>query len=95
MDQDESEEPAHESASSFGHEPWPTFDPALAREEEVEIAVQVQGKIKARFMVAADADEESVRAAAMANDRVIDALAGKTVRKVIVVKGRLVNIVAS
>ncbi len=82
-------------ADTLAYESWPTFDPDLAREEEVEIAVQVQGKIKTRFMVAADADEESVRAAAMADHRVIDALAGKTVRKVIVVKGRLVNIVAN
>ena len=70
------------------------FDAALAADDEVEIAVQVQGKIKARITVAADADEETVRSAALADEGVQAALDGKTIRKVIVVKGRLVNIIA-
>jgi len=82
----------HENTLTF--EPWPVFDPALAADDEVEIAVQVQGKIKARIMVAADADEETVRSAALADSNVQAALDGKTIRKVIVVKGRLVNIIA-
>ena len=44
----------------LAYEPWPVFDPALAREEEVEIAVQVAGKIKGRIMVPADADKHAV-----------------------------------
>jgi len=72
--------------------PWPKYDPALAKEEEVEIAVQVNGKIKARITVPADADE-AVRSLALADEKVKAAIEGKEVVKVLVVKGRLVNIV--
>ena len=57
--------------------------------------MQVGGKIKARIRVPEDADEEAVRAAALGNDRVMAALKDKTIRKVIVVKGRLVSIVVN
>jgi leucyl-tRNA synthetase len=73
--------------------PWPKYDPALAKEEEVEIAVQVNGKIKARITVPADADDEAVRSLALADEKVKAAIEGKEVAKVLVVKGRLVNIV--
>ncbi len=80
---------------TLAYEPWPVCDEKLARDEQVEIGVQIGGKIKARIMVAPDADEETIRTAALKNDRVVAALVGKTIRKVIVVKGRLVNIVAN
>ncbi len=80
---------------SLAYEPWPAFDPALARDEQVEIAVQIAGKIKARVTVSADADEDAIQRAALADARVVESLAGKNVRKVIVVKGRLVNIVTN
>ena len=73
--------------------PWPKYDPELAKEEEVEIAVQVNGKIKARITVPADADEEAVGSLALADERVKAAIEGKEIVKVLVVKGRLVNIV--
>jgi leucyl-tRNA synthetase len=73
--------------------PWPQYDPALAKEEEVEIAVQVNGKIKARITVPADADDEAVRSLALADEKVKAAIEGKDLVKVLVVKGRLVNIV--
>jgi len=76
-------------------QPWPTYDPAQAREEQVEIAVQVNGKIRSRINVPADASRESVEQQALADDKVRGWLEGKTVRKVIVVPGRLVNIVAN
>ena len=82
-------------AESLAHEPWPTYDPKYAQDQEVEIAVQLKGKLKARITVPADASEADMEAAAMADDRIKSALAGKTIRKVIVVKGRLVNIVAT
>ncbi len=78
--------------SSVHLEAWPTFDPELAKADEVELAVQICGKVKAKIMVAADASEDDVRASALAS--VEAALAGKDVKKVIVVAGRLVNIVA-
>ena len=79
--------------NTLAYEPWPQHEETLAREDEVEVGVQIGGKIKARIMVPADADEEAVQAAALEHERVIAALANKTIRKVIVVKGRLVNIV--
>ena len=73
-------------------EPWPEFDPEKAKADEVELAVQVNGKVKAKITVAADAAEEDVKAQAL--EAVSQAIEGKDVKKVVVVKGRLVNIVA-
>ena len=77
---------------SVHEQPWPDFDPEKAKAEEVELAVQVNGKVKAKIMVAADAAEDDVRAAALA--AVEGAVAGKEIKKAIVVPGRLVNVVA-
>ena len=68
------------------------FDAELAKGDEVEIAVQIKGKVRGRITVAADASDDEMAEAAKA--AVADQLAGKDVKKVIVVKGRLVNIVA-
>lgn len=74
------------------HQPWPEFDPEQAKSNTVEIAVQLKGKVRARIEVSADASEEELTAAA--TEAIADQLDGKEIRKVIVVKGRLVNIVA-
>ncbi len=74
------------------HQPWPEFDPEQAKSNTVEIAVQLKGKVRARIEVAADATEEELTTAA--TEAIADQLEGKEIRKVIVVKGRLVNIVA-
>lgn len=74
------------------HQPWPEFDPEQAKSNTVEIAVQLKGKVRARIEVSADASEEELTAAA--TEAIADQLEGKEIRKVIVVKGRLVNIVA-
>jgi leucyl-tRNA synthetase len=78
---------------SLAYGPWPQYDEELAREKQIELAVQINGKVKDRIVVAAEADEESIKAAALANEKVVAALTGKTPRKVIVIKSRLVNIV--
>lgn len=72
---------------------WPTYEESLTVDAEAEIVIQVNGKIVCRANVAADADEEAMQQKAMSLANVQDAIAGKTVRKVIAVKGRLVNIV--
>lgn len=77
---------------SIHEQPWPEFDPEQAKADEVELAVQVNGKVKAKITVAADAAEEEVRAVAL--DAVAQATEGKDIKKVVVVPGRLVNIVA-
>ncbi len=73
---------------------WPQYDPAKCVDEQVEIVVQICGKIKARLMVSPDASQEEVEAAAMENEAVRQALEGKNVVKEIYVKGKLLNIVA-
>ena len=73
---------------------WPQYDPAKCVDEQVEIVVQICGKIKARLMVSPDASQEEVKAAAMENEAVRQALEGKSVVKEIYVKGKLLNIVA-
>ncbi len=72
---------------------WPRHDPAKALAQAVEMAVQVNGRTRGRVRVAADADEPAVVAAAKAHDNVARHLAGATLRKTVVVPGRLVNLV--
>jgi len=78
---------------SLAYEPWPEYDENLIAEKEIELAVQVNGKIKGRIIVAADVGEEQIKQEALASEKVIAALAGKKPKKVIVIKSRLVNIV--
>jgi leucyl-tRNA synthetase len=73
--------------------PWPKYDPALAKEDEIEIPVQVNGKLRSRIVVPADAPENDVRARAQADEKIGTMIAGKQIVKVIVVPGKLVNIV--
>ena len=78
--------------TSVHKEAWPDFDPNAAKAAEVELAVQVNGKVKAKITVAADAAEDAVREAAL--EAVAAATDGKDIKKVIVIPGRLVNVVA-
>jgi leucyl-tRNA synthetase len=80
---------------TLAYEPWPTYDEALTRAEEVEVPVQVNGKLRSRLMVPAGSDEANLRAAALADERIRTLLEGKQVRKVIIVPGKLVNFVVS
>jgi leucyl-tRNA synthetase len=73
---------------------WPQFDAELAKEEELEIPVQLNGKLIARLIVPAEASDEVLKEAALANDRVQAKLAGRQIVKTIVVPKRLVNLVA-
>jgi leucyl-tRNA synthetase len=75
--------------------PWPSFDPAKLSDDTVEIPVQVLGKLRSKITVSADADAKTMEAAALADEKIQQFIEGKTVRKVIVVPGRLVNIVAN
>ena len=78
--------------TSVHKEAWPEFDPDAAKASEVELAVQVNGKGKAKITVATDAAEDAIREAAL--EAIADATAGKDIKKVIVIPGRLVNVVA-
>jgi len=74
-------------------QPWPAFDPDLARESEVEIVVQINGKVRARMIVPADTDEQGLVSLAEDDDKIQAQVAGRTVVKVIAVPGRLINLV--
>ncbi len=78
---------------SLAYEPWPVYDKELIKEKEVELAVQVNGKIKDKIVIAADTDEEQIKQMALSSEKVAAALDGKEPKKVIVIKSRLVNIV--
>ncbi len=78
---------------SLATEPFPVADPALLVDDTVEIPVQLNGKVRTRVHVPADADAAAVEAAARADDRVAALLEGATVRRVVAVPGRLVNFV--
>ena len=79
---------------SLAYEPWPKHDNELLKEETVTIVLQVNGKLRDRVDAAADASQAELENLALANDRVKQSLAGKQIKKVIVVPGKLVNIVA-
>jgi leucyl-tRNA synthetase len=78
---------------SVHQQAWPTFDPAAIKQDEVTIVVQVNGKVRDRIVVAADAPEDEVRAAALASPAAQKFIDGATPRQVVVVPGRLVNVV--
>jgi leucyl-tRNA synthetase len=73
--------------------PWPVSNPELAKEDEIEIPVQINGKLATVVRVAADAISKDMETAALADEKVKARIAGKTVVKVIVVPGKLVNLV--
>ena len=81
-----------DNETSVHKEAWPEFDPNAAKASEVELAVQVNGKVKAKITVASDAAEDAIRKTAL--EAIADATAGKDIKKVIVIPGRLVNVVA-
>jgi len=90
---------AHELWEMLGEEgsllraPWPTYDPALAKEDEIEIPVQINGKLRGLIVVPVDSAKEVIQDGALANEKIKAAITGKQIVKVIVVPGKLVNIV--
>ena len=90
---------SEEEWSMLGHttsvfnEKWPVFDPQALVKDEVEIAIQVNGKVRSRINVASGLDDEAIKSIALEDETIKANIEGKTVIKVIVIKGRLVNIV--
>ncbi|MEW4569836.1 leucine--tRNA ligase [Tautonia sp. JC769] len=80
---------------TLSYEPWPTFDPALLVDTEVEIPVQINGKIKTRLVVPAQADKAALESLARSDAKIASLLEGQTIRKAIIVPGKLVNFVVS
>ncbi len=78
---------------TLAYEQWPSFDPALLVEDELEIPVQVNGKLRGRVVVRADWDAAAVERVAREDARIAVLLNGKSIRKVVMVPGKLVNFV--
>ncbi len=78
---------------TIAYEPWPAYDPALLVEQTIEMPVQINGKLRDKIVVAAGAASPEIEATALAAEKIRPLVEGKTVKKVIVVPGRLVNIV--
>jgi leucyl-tRNA synthetase len=79
--------------SALAYAPWPKFDPVLLVESEIEMPVSVNGKLRDVIKIPANADTATIEAAAKASEKVQQFIAGKTIKKVIVVPGRMVNII--
>ena len=80
---------------SIAYESWPTYEEAKTIDSEIEIAVQVNGKLRATLKIEKDADQEVVKAKALELPNVIANTTGKQIRKIIVVPNRIVNIVVA
>jgi leucyl-tRNA synthetase len=92
---------ADELWNRLGHEgftlnlSWPAFNPEVAKADEITVVIQVNGKMKDKLLVPADTDAKEIERLALESEKVRSQMEGKQVRKVIVVPGRLVNIVIS
>jgi leucyl-tRNA synthetase len=80
-------------AGTIAYEAWPTYDDVLTKADQIEVPIQINGKLRSKINVPADIDEASLQAAALAEEKIKALLEGKTIKKVIVVRGKLVNIV--
>jgi leucyl-tRNA synthetase len=78
---------------SVHHQAWPSYDPALTRADEVEVAVQVNGKVRDRLLLPVDLGEEEARSRVLALSKIAEALGGREPKKVVYVPGRLVSVV--
>ncbi|REJ16957.1 MAG: leucine--tRNA ligase, partial [Bacillaceae bacterium] len=82
-------------SETIAYESWPAWDESKLVEDEVEIVIQINGKVRAKLLVPNDASKEEMEKIAMDDEKIKEQLEGKTVRKVIAVPGKLVNIVAN
>ena len=82
-------------AETLAYEPWPSYDPALLRDDLVEIPVQVNGKLRGRVTVPANADRGDIEKAALADEKIAALIRGKTLLRIIIVPGKMVNFVVA
>jgi leucyl-tRNA synthetase len=80
-------------AESLAYHPWPTYDPALLQADQIEVPVQVNGKVRSKVVVPANADRVDLEKAALTDEKIAALIEGKTIKKIIVVPGKLVNLV--
>jgi leucyl-tRNA synthetase len=79
--------------ATLAYEPWPSYDPKLLKADTIEVPVQINGKLRSKLNVSPDISKEALEQAALSDEKIKSQLAGKTIRKVIVVAGKLVNFV--
>jgi leucyl-tRNA synthetase len=90
---------AHELWETLGEKgsllkaPWPKYDPELAKEDEIQIPVQVNGKLRAVVTVPSGSTEDAIRDVALADEKIRSSIAGKNILKQIIVPGKLINLV--
>jgi leucyl-tRNA synthetase len=80
-------------ADTLAYEPWPSHNEALTRADEIEVPVQINGKLRSKVVVPADADEAKLKSTALADPRIQELLQGKQIKKAIIVPRKLVNLV--
>ena len=78
---------------SISLRPWPVWDEKMAADEEVELVIQINGKLRGKLMISAGLPDEQIKETALRDGKIAEAIGRKTIRKVIIIKGRLVNIV--
>ena len=83
------------SADGIAEQPWPAYDEKFLIEDEVEIVLQFNGKVRDRMMMSISATEDEMKTAALRSSKIAELVAGKTVRKVVIVPKKLVNIVVA
>lgn len=83
------------NGKTLAYEAWPTYDPKLVVDEEITIIVQVNGKLRAKLKVPSDTSKQDIEKLALEDEKAKSHYEGKTIRKVIVIPGKLVNIVAN
>lgn len=81
------------NTNTLAYEPWPTYDEALTKAAEIEVPLQINGKLRARITVPAECSKEELEKLAFTDSRIQELTAGKSIEKVVVVPGRLVNVV--
>ena len=79
--------------SSISEKSWPVWDEEMVREEEIELVIQINGKLKGKLMIPCGLQEEEIKALALGDQKITEVIGQQKIRKVIVIKGRLVNIV--
>ena len=82
-------------SGTIAYEAWPAYDEAKLKDDEVEIVIQINGKVKHKLLVPVNTNKDVLEQIAMDDDKIKEQIDGKTIRKVIAVPGKLVNIVAN
>ena len=82
-------------SGTIAYEGWPAYDEAKLKDDEVEIVIQINGKVKHKLLVPINTNKDVLEQIAMDDDKIKEQIDGKTIRKVIAVPGKLVNIVAN